>query len=93
MDMLVQDVVVTVAALAAALSLVWRLGGLVKPRRQARAGCSGCASCPPARREPVAILPRQPLGGRSRVPASRGCDAASTRPVPASPGVLSSRTS
>jgi hypothetical protein len=61
MDAAFQDVAVTLAALAAAVSIVWRLAGLVRPQRRARPGCSGCASCPPASRE-TAVTIRQPLG-------------------------------
>ena len=62
MDVGFQDIAVTLVALAAAVSIVWRIGGLVRPQRQARPGCSGCTSCPPAPREAAVRLERQPLG-------------------------------
>jgi hypothetical protein len=62
MDAGLQDIVVTLAALAAAVSLVWRIGGLVRPQRQSRPGCGGCASCPSAQRTAAVNIQRQPLG-------------------------------
>jgi hypothetical protein len=60
MDVAFQDVAVSLAALAAAVSLVWRLAGLVRPQRQATPGCSGCASCPSSPREAAVMIRRQP---------------------------------
>lgn len=62
MDASVQDVVVTLVALASAVSLVWRIGGLVRPQRQPGPGCAGCGSCPSSQREAPIVIHRQPLG-------------------------------
>ena len=62
MDVAFQDVAVSLSALAAAVSVVWRLAGLVRPQRQAKSACSGCASCPSAPREAAVMIHRQPLG-------------------------------
>ena len=62
MDAGFQDIAATLVALASAVSIVWRVGGLVRPQRQARPGCSDCTSCPPAQREAAVTTRRQPLG-------------------------------
>jgi hypothetical protein len=62
MDAGFQDIAVTLVALSAAVSIVWRVAGLVRPQPRAKPGCSGCASCPPARRDAPVTIARQPPG-------------------------------
>lgn len=46
MDLLIQDAVVTLAALGAVVILLRRVAGIVRPAKDTP-GCAGCSSCAP----------------------------------------------
>lgn len=64
MPLLAQDIIVTLVAVAAAVTVAWRVLGIVGPRRRETA-CKACASCPSGTAAPAAPANPQPT---DRVP-------------------------
>lgn len=59
MTLLAQDIIVTLIAVAAAVTVAWRLLGIVGPRQRDTA-CKTCASCPPGSAAAAASANPQP---------------------------------
>lgn len=61
MPLLAQDIIVTLVAVAAAVTVAWRVLGIVGPRRRETA-CKTCASCPTGSGSPAPAANPQPTG-------------------------------